>query len=39
MSVTRTIWLGLLAVLVAVTATSPQAIAQQQKPNILFNHG
>src|SRR5262245_31643656 len=38
---TRRIWLGLLAVLVAVVATSTQAFAQQQqrRPNILVIMG
>jgi hypothetical protein len=40
MSVTRTIWLGLLASLAAVTIASVPAAAQQpQKPNILFIMG
>jgi hypothetical protein len=40
MSVTRTIWLGLLASLAAVTIASvPAAAQQQQKPNILFIMG
>jgi arylsulfatase len=40
MSVTRTIWLGLLASLAAVTIASvPAAAQQQQKPNILVIMG
>jgi arylsulfatase A-like enzyme len=39
MSLTRTLCLGLLALFVAVTATSAPATAQQPKPNILFIMG
>ena len=39
MSLVRTLCLGLLALLVAVAATSAPATAQQPKPNILFIMG
>src|SRR3984893_3897991 len=40
MSVTRHIWLGLLALLVAVTAAgTPASAQQQQRPNIVFIMG
>jgi arylsulfatase A-like enzyme len=40
MSVTRTIWLGLLALVAAVAvANAPATAQQQQKPNILFIMG
>ena len=40
MSLTRTIWLGPLALLAAVTVASPPAAAQQQqRPNIIFIMG
>jgi hypothetical protein len=39
MSLTRTLCLGLLALFVAVIATSAPATAQQPKPNILFIMG
>jgi arylsulfatase len=39
MSMTRTIWLGLLAIAVAVTTVSAPASAQQPKPNIMFIMG
>jgi hypothetical protein len=32
-------WLGLLAAVVALTTASVPAVAQQQKPNILFIMG
>ena len=32
----RILWLGLLAVFAAMMAAAPPAIAQQQKPNVLF---
>ena len=39
MSMTRTqsLWCGLLALLGVMTVASVPAVAQQQKPNILFN--
>jgi arylsulfatase len=39
MKIARTLWLGLLALLAAVTAASVPAAAQEQKPNILFIMG
>ena len=39
MSMTRTIWLGLLAIAVAVTTAGAPAAAQQPKPNIMFIMG
>jgi hypothetical protein len=39
MKVRRRFWLSLLAGAAAVVATSSQAPAQQQKPNILFIMG
>jgi arylsulfatase len=40
MSMTRNIWLGLLASVVAVTvASTPAAAQQQQRPNIVFIMG
>ena len=40
MSIARHLWLGLLASIAAITATSlPAAAQQQQKPNILFIMG
>ncbi len=36
MSLTRSLWLGMLALFAAVSVTSMPASAQQQKPNILF---
>ena len=39
MSMIRILWLGLLAVFSAMMAAAPPAIAQQQKPNVLFIMG
>src|SRR5258707_8460923 len=40
MSLSRNVWLGLLALFAAVTGTNmPAAAQQQQKPNILFIMG
>jgi hypothetical protein len=39
MSLVRTLCLGLLALFVALAATSAPATAQQPKPNILFIMG
>ena len=39
MTMTRTIWLGLLASFAAVTAATVPASAQQPKPNIMFIMG
>ena len=39
MTMTRTIWLGVLASLVALIVASMPASAQQQRPNIIFIMG
>jgi arylsulfatase len=39
MSITKTLWLGLLALLTAVTVVSTPSAAQQRKPNILVIFG